>query len=450
MRRARQRIRAFEDERDAPNAAMASVVCVFALFENGQAGPRWQDTGVEYNHLAARARLLADALNAQRLEADGHREQLGWYDQLDPETAVADAEAEAARLERHLDEQRNALEVAKADVKRLRLLTWARLYLPAYIASESVRNSGTAYRKAVAALAGTAARVTAVEAERSRAVTAVAEKRDEVDRHQQFDKTAVVARLGELDADIASATLEYEAFEAKAMILDGKLAPVVSSLLKATHERDDLQDKIDLARGYVAGLDDARDGAARYRIHQAAERDLGNGKPGRFITQNRGNLDRLERDVKKLEHRVRDIVRQDELQTDVRKLVVDGSNLCHAGPEMIGLFALRALRPHLVEGRNVQVIFDATITRVLGKDEQTLQSDLPDVEVHVADSRTNADKLILRLVDEPGAYVLSNDKYRDYPEMKDVVEAKRINVEIIGNRAIVDDLGIDLTFTRVR
>lgn len=70
--------------------------------------------------------------------------------------------------------------------------------------------------------------------------------------------------------------------------------------------------------------------------------------------------------------------------------------------------------------------------------------------MRVVDSKTKADKLILQLADEPGVYVLSNDKYRDYPELKDVVEAGRINVEIVGNRALIDDMGIDITFGRFR
>lgn len=397
-----------------------------------------------------KVRELAAVLEAQRSEAHSNRELLAWYDGVDVETLVADAESAAVRLEEELRGQRTTVADAQAKVKRLRPLAWAQWYFPAYLVLASVRASGKAYKEAKRELAAAAARVPVVEAEHLRASEVAAEAHAELERHRQVDRDATTARLRELEDDIASTAPLHEALAASAAHLEEKLAPVGAELRKVTGELGRLRQQIDLAREYLYELDRASDGRARYEIHKAAELELGTGNPGRFIAQNRGYLDRLERDAKKLEDRVRDIIRQNEIETDVRKLIVDGSNLCHAGSEVVGLFALRALLPHLLKEREVVVIFDATITRLLHKDEEMLKADLPDVQVRVVDSKTKADKLILRLADEPGVYVLSNDKYRDYPELKDVVEARRINVEIVGNRALIDDMGIDTTFSRVR
>lgn len=410
----------------------------------------WQNMDVEYNPLTVQARELSSVLRAQRSEADSNRELLAWYDALDAETAVADAEAAVARLKEKLEGQRTTVAAAQAKIERLRPLAWAQWYFPAYLAFASVRGSGKAYKEAKRELAAAAARVPATESEHLRALEAAAEAHAELERHRQVDRDATTARLRELEDDIASTAPAYEAVAARAVHLEEKLAPVGAALRKVTGELERLRQQLDLAGDYINDLDRASDGRARYAIHKAAELELGTGKPGRFIAQNRGYLDRLERDVGKLEDRVRDIVRQNEIETDVRRLIVDGSNLCHAGSEVVGLFALRALLPHLLKGREVVVIFDATITRLLHKNEAMLKADLPDAQVRVVESKTKADKLILRLADEPGKYVLSNDKYRDYPELKDVVEARLINVEIVGDRAIIDDMGIDVTFSRVK
>ena len=409
-----------------------------------------QDGIVNHNPLLAREKALADVLDAERAEAAGLREALAWYDHLDAESVVADAELHGARLKHELSECRDASEVAEAKARRLRPLTWAWLYPPAFLASAAVRRSRREYREAKATVATCAAQVSTLEAEYSRAVFAAADKHDEADRHRQFDRPAAEARLDEVEAAIANTTPVHEALASRAAVLDEKLGPVVSELERAARDLATLRRKLELARGYMADLDRAADGRARYKIHQATESDLGTGKPSRFINENRGNHDRLERTVKKLEERVRDIVRHEEVAASARKLVVDGSNLCHAGPKKLGLFALRAQRPHLLDGREVIIIFDQSITGVLGIDEPGLRSQLHGAEVHIVGGTTRADKLILQLSADAGTYAVSNDTFSDYPEMHAIKSAKRIHVELLDDRVIIEDLDINVKYSRTR
>lgn len=378
------------------------------------------------------------------------RDALGWYDRLDVQTAVADAEAHEASVKHDLDEKRKALALAESDVKRLRPLAWASLYLPAYVVFASVRRSPTEYREAKSALAAAATQVSKLEADWGRAVSTVHAQREEADRHRLFDRPASEARLHEVELAIAEATPKYEALKSRASALDTKLARVTSELDQTARELATLGRKLDLAREYKANLDHAADARARYEIHQSAESHLGTGNPGRYISENRGNHERLERTVKKLEDRVRDIVRQEETSASVRKLVVDGSNLCHAGSQRIGLFALRALLPHLLEEWEVTVIFDQNITNVLRIDEPRLRAQLPGATVHIAGGDTKADQLILQLAAEAGSYALSNDKFSDYPEMDAIAGAKRIHIELVDDRAIIQDLDIDIPYSRTR
>ncbi|WP_137772023.1 MULTISPECIES: hypothetical protein [unclassified Microbacterium] len=403
---------------------------------------------MEYNPFTAQVREQTTFIGTLRAEAAERREHLDWYDSFDPQSALQHAVNEVERISRERAELQETLDDARARMQRARPLTWFRLYPPALLVKH-VRDSGKEFHTSKAIFTTSSARMPELEAEDARAIEAVANQRAEGERHASFDRQAVVERLSALEADIEARTPGLEILNDREERLQEKLAEPLKALTNAQAELRELRQKADLARSYLNDLENAPDSRARAKIHRNSETDLGDDKPSRFIGQTRGRIVQLERQVRKLEERVRGIVRQGTL--DVQTLILDGSNLCHSGAEKIGLFAIRALTPYLLEGREVQVVFDASVVRLLSLSVERLESELSDLQVHVVDDKATADKIILRLASEPGSYVLSNDRFADYPDMPAVVAGRIITVEIIGGRrAIIDDLDIDVSFSRTR
>lgn len=401
---------------------------------------------MEYNPFTAQVRQQCLIIDALQTEASEYRERIAWYDNFDPQAAIHHAEADLARILREETELLTVISEARNRMTRARVFTWLRLYPPALL-NRQVRESGAEFKSSKAVVAAGLLRAPELRAEGECADEALVHQRAEAERHLSINRQVAFDRLRALEADIEARTPDLESLKNRATYLEEKLAEPVRALRTAQAERRDVKQKTALARGYLEDLENAPDSRARAKIHRSAESSIGDDKPSRFIASTKGKLDQLERQILKLEERVRTIVRQGTM--DVRSLILDGSNLCHSGTERIGLFALRALNPYLLEGREVQAVFDASVVQLLGVSVERLKTELSPLPVHVAGDKSDADKVILRLADEPGTYVLSNDRFADYPDMAAVVADRIIGVEIIGGRrAIIDDLDIDIEFSR--
>lgn len=210
-----------------------------------------------------------------------------------------------------------------------------------------------------------------------------------------------------------------------------------------------LNSDLQKANRFERQLGEANNSYEKIQIHRECEVNFGTGSPGRVIGKIQREIAGTARNMEKLERRLQQIGRRGAL--DVQKLVIDGSNLCYEADTLIGLFALRALCARLANDFEFIVVFDASIKEKLGVPrDDLLRSQLPGVTVHVAASRTGADEIILDAAQEPTTFVVSNDRFADFPEKPAVRDGRLLPHAIINGRVLVHDLSIDVEFSNRR
>lgn len=406
---------------------------------------------LEYNTLTSEVRSRKEGLdNLGKLVAD-LRFQLAWYDTFDPvATASLATEAEATAANR--ESQLAALEKALRNYRELA----QRLHSAAKLGCNP-RNwfSGTRLA-AKEQLAQCRAGMEKSEAdkrryvdEREAALAQLADVRESLARYTQFDRGVAADNLAGLEIDIVRSSAELDKWEAREKALDKELEAPMRGLLELRGRVQSLKSDIGTAERFKRQLGEARNSFEKKQIHEECKRRLNNGSPGKVINEAQKAIERAERDMTKLERRLQELGRRGAL--NVQALVIDGSNLCYQGGRLIGIFALRALCACLASKLEVTVVFDASTRERLGvPSDAILRSQLPGVKVYVDASRSGADETILDTAQNPTTYVLSNDRFAEFPEKPAVLDGRLIRHMIINGRILVPDLKIDVNFDNRR
>ncbi len=137
----------------------------------------------------------------------------------------------------------------------------------------------------------------------------------------------------------------------------------------------------------------------------------------------------------------------------IKKIVIDGSNLIYEKDKYIGAQALAWLTQNLRKQYDLIVVFDNGAYLSLGFDKtssQELEEKLfgYGVIVHRVQKERKADDTILKYAEnEKSCYVLSNDRFRDYPDAEAVLNKRIIRHEILGGKIIIHDLDVSLSYT---
>ena len=94
--------------------------------------------------------------------------------------------------------------------------------------------------------------------------------------------------------------------------------------------------------------------------------------------------------------------------------MIDGKNCCFEGNQFIGLAALLPLTRALAQRYDVTVVFNASIRRDLGANDDALRAALPSAKSPRRSSRAKADETLLDAASDPSVWVISNDRFGDY------------------------------------
>ncbi|MEV7618914.1 hypothetical protein AB0N59_02140 [Microbacterium sp. NPDC089321] len=403
----------------------------------------------QFNPLSTRLDEQETELAALRASVSELSEELAWHEHFDADTAIATvkgAPGAIAELDRQIAEVRAAMDTQEARVK-LALPISAMGKNPLHWFSE-------ARSKAKAEVAGGSAEFLKLKTQKA----TLAEEREalrqsaddagsSIERHSMFDSSAVEATMAELQAAIDGLSAEIERLRPRVEAVDAALEPVLREYKKAHRRVSELESDMETVNRYQDRLARASDSKERWEIHHECESRFGDGKPGKVADKIRKELPARRSERTKLERRLRDIARRSSL--DVDSLVIDGSNLVYEGVDFIGLFALRALCAQLTPNYPVQVIFDTSIRRKLGhRGDATIYEQLSGLDIHVMGSKEAADELILDTAQARTAYVISNDRFADFPDKSAVQEGRVIGHEIFNGHVIVRGLGIDVEYSR--
>ncbi len=75
--------------------------------------------------------------------------------------------------------------------------------------------------------------------------------------------------------------------------------------------------------------------------------------------------------------------------------------------------------------------------------DDDLRTALPAAKIHVVQSGRQADETVLDAATKATAWVVSNDRFGDYRDKRCVKEGRIIRHEILSDRILVHDLGVD-------
>lgn len=402
---------------------------------------------VEYNPLTGQVQSRKHALGELRATRADLRLRLGWYDAFDPSAAAGLGEFEArtvASLDVQLPELETALANAKEGAERVRPATLSG-WNPYYWFSETRSTARRDLAQCIAESEKSKANIRRYVVERDRAMAAIAGAQESLEEYSTFDREAAAARLIGLDAEIEHESADLEKWEIREKALSSQLEVPLRTFLDLRRQLDGLKSDLDTATRFERELGCARDSFARRKIHEECERRFGTGSPREVITRNGKAIRSLQRNTDKLESRLREIARSGSL--DVHMLVIDGSNLCYEDGKLIGLRALRAVCDGLPDDLDFIVVFDASIRKKLGVNDDALRSQLPEVKVHIVASKVRADATILTAAQDPKSFVLSNDRFADFPDKPAVHDGRLIQHEIINGRVVIQALSIDVGYS---
>jgi hypothetical protein len=167
----------------------------------------------------------------------------------------------------------------------------------------------------------------------------------------------------------------------------------------------------------------------------------GESNPSRVKHTKQREIESVCRNLEKVEKRLRQIVQA--ATREISRLVIDGNNLCYESGTFIGLKALTALTYAIAENYEVIVVFDASIRKILEINDQQIAHGFPvKVRVHVVATKQTADQTILEMASSTDAYVISNDRFRDFTDKSAVNSQRLIRHEILAGKILVHDLNI--------
>lgn len=131
-----------------------------------------------------------------------------------------------------------------------------------------------------------------------------------------------------------------------------------------------------------------------------------------------------------------------EVKYKRERILVDGSNVARCKNGEVSLECLELVRTKLLsEGYAPVIIVDANLRYLLTGDNRTkLESMLKDNTVIQSPAGVRADEALLKLSDEKGFRIVSNDLFREYRGIYPWIDKRRISFNIIGSEVLFYNL----------
>jgi len=387
-----------------------------------------------------RARIESLEKEEKRVAAE-----LEWYRTTDPAAlrkAVEEDEAEAERIRSEVESLDRQIQGVSASLRRVQ--SGIRTLLNPFNWFDSHQCELRAER---ARLRRTLKQMNAEKHSRIKAreeiLARVARTQAEITRHASFDAPEKERQLTEIRK---SRQCEREnlakAIEEKRHV-DEQLEPLLAQMHTLESRRKEVSSALEAAQALEDRLSSAESAYEKAMIHQECESMFDERRPHKVIHERRRELRQIDRDYEKLLSRAKEIGQRGARR--IKRIIIDGNNLCYEDSEFIGLAALRALLPALLARKyEVVVVFDAAIRRLTNARDADIERQLGGgAKVHVVAARRRADETILDLAaTDEYTYVLSNDRFADFGEKPVVMQNRLLRHEIVDGEVLVHDLGI--------
>ncbi len=266
-------------------------------------------------------------------------------------------------------------------------------------------------------------------------------------KYKCFDRQKVSDEIGKLDGEIILLKEELKRVSDKKNKVDIALQPVMDQIEKYEFSILSAEEKISEAQLFERKLSDADNSYERAMIHKECEDVLGESSPKTIIIEQQKLIRKNKKDLEKTKKRAIKIGK--EASRDIRKIVIDGNNMCYEdGNNFVGLGPLIESTIYLHEQYEVIIIFDSAIRSQLQTNDQTIKEKFNNnIKVHVVATKQLADETILDIASSDDfCYILSNDRFGEYLEKEVVKNSRLIRHEIVDGKVFVHDLNIDAMY----
>jgi hypothetical protein len=268
------------------------------------------------------------------------------------------------------------------------------------------------------------------------------------DRHNSFDPREAKATIKALTFQIEKFNSQIQEVQRLKDRVDKKLVKLLAELNVLTQRKSETEADVAVAENLNVQLSRAPNSYERKMIHENCDATFGESKPAKVISEKRAVLESVKRNIQKLHGRI--IVEANRAARTIKKLVIDGNNLCYQQQRFIGLAALLVVAKRLEDEFLVEIIFDASIRALLKMPDRDIAARFGDrVKVHVVSSQSKADETVLNIAADKSDYVISNDRFSDYPEKAAVLGNRIVRHEILSGQVFIYDLDVAERFETV-
>lgn len=268
-----------------------------------------------------------------------------------------------------------------------------------------------------------------------------------IEEFLDFDRESKMAKLSSSQERIDDVSKELKTVREEKKNVDHVISPLIREISKYERKLTVINVERDIAEGFNDELKASDNSYDRAMIHKKCLEKFGDSSPNKIVRTLGADAGRLESSLRKVRKRAELLGRS--AARVVKKIVVDGSNLCYKnGDEFIGLRALSVLSRNLNDRYKVIVVFDGSIRKLVNAPESDIKGLFPEgCEIHICAMQNAADETILDLAsDDRYTYVLSNDGFLDFPEKEVVASDRLIRHEIVGGVVLVHELGVTEVF----
>lgn len=263
--------------------------------------------------------------------------------------------------------------------------------------------------------------------------------------YEEFQRPKQVVFRNTLMEELAEKEIDWIDINRKRENVDIELRPTLELIAMYQNDIQTSSHILERAESFEWELENTYNKYEKSQIHDRCENELGASSPRYIINSERNKLNALDRNLKKAEAKAYEIGRKSARV--IKKIIIDGSNMCHIGKQFVGLDPLKYVVGELEKKYEVLIIFDASIRNKLDTRNNYLESIFKKSKIHIVQNGSSADETILNLAEnDKTCYILSNDRFVEYSD-KEVVKQKRlINHEIVDGRVLINDLKINLSF----
>lgn len=277
--------------------------------------------------------------------------------------------------------------------------------------------------------------------------SSISDKDKELEKYKLFNRQQAANDLSAVTNKIDEHENELIQVSKRKDKVDIELFPIIDQISRYKSDIEKAKDNIRRAQSMNQRLERAGNSYERAMVHRECESLFGDGSPSNVIRKQENLVRQYEKDLDKTRKRAAQV--GNKAARDIKRIVIDGNNLCYERNKFVGLAPLITLTKWLhQEEYKVIVVFDSAIRSQLKSNDKDIGAQFEDgVNVHIVASKQLADGTILDIAsNDKFCYVISNDRYGEYKEKEAVVYSRIIQHEIVEKRIMIHDLGFSQSY----